>query len=119
MRLSCPACEALYDVPDSLIGEGRLLRCARCEQEWLVTPPAPPPGMPSPMPPLPPLPPEPAALPQAPAPAPAMAAPVAGEGRLWLAWGASVAVVVLALVALWLVREPLAEAWPPLLRLLG
>jgi predicted Zn finger-like uncharacterized protein len=35
MRVICPACEATYDVPDTLLGgEKRRVRCTRCEYEW-------------------------------------------------------------------------------------
>ncbi len=36
MRIVCPACDAVYEVPDSLLGaEARALRCARCGHEWV------------------------------------------------------------------------------------
>lgn len=143
MRVACPACEAQYDVPDRLLGEsGRRLRCARCDHEWMVRPPPaalpPEPAWPAAAPA--------AAAPAAPAPAPAAAppppasAPGAAAGRpgaprggrlvvlgqrlpaglaLWLAWAGSLAAVAAMLVALWLYRAPLAEAWPPLARLYG
>ncbi len=35
MRLVCPSCQAAYEVPDAVVGDGsRRMRCARCEQEW-------------------------------------------------------------------------------------
>jgi predicted Zn finger-like uncharacterized protein len=34
MRIICPACETAYDVPDSALAPGRVLRCARCRAEW-------------------------------------------------------------------------------------
>jgi predicted Zn finger-like uncharacterized protein len=43
MRIVCPSCEATYEVPKSLLGDGgKLVRCARCGKEWLpeATPPA-------------------------------------------------------------------------------
>lgn len=41
MRISCPSCKAVYEVPDALIGPApKQLRCARCAHEWLVAPPA-------------------------------------------------------------------------------
>jgi predicted Zn finger-like uncharacterized protein len=42
MRVTCPACAATYEVPESRIGAGRRLRCARCQHDWFVEPPAPP-----------------------------------------------------------------------------
>ena len=35
MRIVCPSCSAEYDVPDSLLTAGRVVRCARCGDEWL------------------------------------------------------------------------------------
>jgi predicted Zn finger-like uncharacterized protein len=34
MRIVCPFCSAAYDVPENLIGGQRIVRCARCGQEW-------------------------------------------------------------------------------------
>lgn len=34
MRIVCPSCSAAYDVPDSLVTAGRVVRCARCNSEW-------------------------------------------------------------------------------------
>ncbi len=125
MRVSCPACDTTYDVPDRLIGAGRRLRCARCDHDWMVRPP---PGTePAPQA-------EPAvgtesptglaagAAEAAPLPAPpsrpkrASRAP-AGVLGLWLAWVASVGAVGLAVAGLWLFRVELSLAWPPIQRL--
>jgi predicted Zn finger-like uncharacterized protein len=39
MRIACPACEAIYDVPDAMLAGGtRVVRCARCGNEWLPLP---------------------------------------------------------------------------------
>jgi predicted Zn finger-like uncharacterized protein len=39
MLISCPSCAAVYNVPEHLLAaEGQVLRCARCEHEWLVVP---------------------------------------------------------------------------------
>ena len=35
MRIVCPTCSAAYDVPDSRITAGRVVRCARCSGEWM------------------------------------------------------------------------------------
>ena len=35
MRIVCPTCSAAYEVPDSLLGTGRPVRCARCTREWV------------------------------------------------------------------------------------
>lgn len=34
MRIVCPFCAATYDVPENLIDGQRIVRCARCGQEW-------------------------------------------------------------------------------------
>jgi len=35
MRVPCPNCEAVYQIPDGLMAGGsRRLRCARCAAEW-------------------------------------------------------------------------------------
>ncbi len=34
MRITCPACNASYEVPDAMIVAGRAVRCARCLREW-------------------------------------------------------------------------------------
>jgi predicted Zn finger-like uncharacterized protein len=124
MRVLCPACGAAYEVPDRLIGQGRRLRCAKCEHDWMVRPAAPP--MPAPMP-------EPAPAPEA-APAGRAAPqrapmiidpplPRLGDtppGRalgLWLAWVASVLMVGGLLAGLWLFRLEVVAAWPPAARL--
>ena len=43
MRITCPACNASYEVPDAMLVAGRAVRCARCMREWepLLPPPAP------------------------------------------------------------------------------
>jgi len=34
MRIACPSCSATYEVPDSLVTVGRVVRCARCGGDW-------------------------------------------------------------------------------------
>ncbi len=37
MRLSCPACQTEYEVPDAaLTGRARTLRCGHCDHQWQV-----------------------------------------------------------------------------------
>ena len=36
MRIACPNCQATYEVPEAMIGSGRMLRCAKCGRDWLV-----------------------------------------------------------------------------------
>ncbi len=39
MRLTCPACDAAYEVPDGAVLEGgRWVRCGACKAEWLARP---------------------------------------------------------------------------------
>jgi predicted Zn finger-like uncharacterized protein len=35
MRLVCPRCAAAYEVPPTLLGGRRAVRCARCGTEWV------------------------------------------------------------------------------------
>lgn len=36
MRISCPACAALYEVPQELLVQSRVLCCAQCGQSWTI-----------------------------------------------------------------------------------
>lgn len=39
MRIACPNCQTLYDVPDNLLGESvRRLRCEQCGHGWAFAP---------------------------------------------------------------------------------
>lgn len=130
MRLTCPACAAAYNVPDAMIGEGRQMRCARCGHQWFATPSqgiiepseapaAPPPAEPEPattavLAPVPP--PEPEPEPEAPA-EPELTSPAPRSIGLWLAWAASLALVVGAAGALWQFQAAVTAVWPPFGRL--
>src|SRR5215211_4674716 len=140
MRAICPSCEAVYEIPDRLIGTGRRLRCTNCHHEWTLMPAvaeAPeaaastgelppkitsgsaspqaehPPSM-SPAPTF-------AMLRRAPQvidpPLPPMVDDAAGFRHggttLLAAWVGSVLLVVVALSALWTFRYEIATAWPP------
>jgi predicted Zn finger-like uncharacterized protein len=35
MKIVCPACEATYDVPESVLASKRQVRCARCGNDWV------------------------------------------------------------------------------------
>jgi predicted Zn finger-like uncharacterized protein len=49
MRLSCPACQTEYEVPDAaLAGRARTLRCANCGHQWQSAPAFPPDPLPPP-----------------------------------------------------------------------
>jgi predicted Zn finger-like uncharacterized protein len=39
--MSCPHCNAEYDLPESLIGAGRKVRCAVCRNPWMAALPEP------------------------------------------------------------------------------
>ena len=36
MRIACPSCAAEYDVPESRVRPGKMVRCARCGGEWMA-----------------------------------------------------------------------------------
>jgi predicted Zn finger-like uncharacterized protein len=122
MRIDCPSCSSAYDVPDSLITAGRIVRCASCGDEWTPIPagatPAPEPAQYEPdasptietreAPVV-------AEVPQQSAMArlaahPAMPQP---STRLRLAWAGSVALLVLAIAAAFTWRHDIVTAWPP------
>lgn len=145
MRATCPSCEAVYEVPDRLVGtKGRRLRCATCGHEWTLLPPAPEaPAVPQPMPVTPPPPaytyapqPEPPPTPPPPTrpmlrrppqvidpPLPPVDDGIGFRGRgemaLRAAWIGSVLLLALAVGALWTFRHEIATAWPPAARLVG
>jgi predicted Zn finger-like uncharacterized protein len=122
MRIECPSCFAAYEVPDSLMDAGRVVRCARCGGEWVPVP----------------LEVEPQSTGFAearPGPEPiadALREPFVGPTRvsamdrltahpaltsssirLKLAWAASVLVLVVAVAAALTWRDEIMAAWPP------
>jgi predicted Zn finger-like uncharacterized protein len=144
MRATCPSCEAVYEIPDRLVGTGRRLRCTNCGHKWNLLPPpaeAPAAAAPEPARMPPPAPPAPAYLPAEPRGAPSHGPmlrrppqlidpplpPVDDNGEGWrggtatlrAAWIGSVLVVVLMLAAFWTFRYEIATAWPPAARLTG
>jgi predicted Zn finger-like uncharacterized protein len=40
MRVACPSCAAAYEVPDALLTPDRIVRCARCGENWKPMAPA-------------------------------------------------------------------------------
>ena len=143
MRVTCPECGAEYDVPDTALHAARRLRCSACGASWDWTPPATP--KPEPARTEPPLREEPAAAtpepesPPEPSPGPARQ-PVREpprieviperrimppepppsprqKGMVMLAWAASLALLIAALVAIYVWRAPIMRAWPPAIRL--
>jgi predicted Zn finger-like uncharacterized protein len=120
MRISCPFCEAAYDVPASVIQARRRLRCARCQSDW--SPQAESSAEP--------VPPEPAPLAIAPpavavAPAERLApevppAPPPAGAPAWLVLAAWVLSFALLGAAGWGAvtwRQPVMQAWPASVRL--
>jgi predicted Zn finger-like uncharacterized protein len=135
MQLACPACAAIYSVPDSMIGEGRMMHCARCTHEWFAraqpaAAPLPKVVLPAPLPepsPALPEPPAPIALP-APAsrmvelPPPPEPRSLFGQLPLRLAWAVSLGLVAWGGYFVWTERAKMTALWPPiakLYRLLG
>ena len=126
MRIACPTCDATYEVPDALIGSGRLLRCAKCGHDWMVRPAADD-SAPAAAPPVPPPPEGPPPFrppsrqaqpihPPLPNPAEQRRARAAAM-LLWAAWiGSGVLLAALGAGA-WAYRGPIVEAWPPAARL--
>jgi predicted Zn finger-like uncharacterized protein len=140
MRIACPSCSATYDVPDSLVTVGRVVRCARCGGDWTpvegtpVQDLDPPPRAAAPPPP----PSEPAAAvvgriaaeqtaePQTTAEPPRLSAmdklaahPAWTQSRLQLrlAWAASLLLIVLAAWSAYSWRSQIINAWPPSARM--
>jgi hypothetical protein len=114
MRIVCPSCEVVYEVPEPVLQRRGLLRCARCafdfRPDWYDPVPAAPDDM--------------AALgdtmPMERGPEAAAAAGVVSRAerrQVLAAWGASLAVIV---VGIWLgiaFRQSVMHAWPPSARL--
>jgi predicted Zn finger-like uncharacterized protein len=130
MRIVCPSCSAAYEVPDSLVTAGRVVRCARCGGDWtpVVTAPEPVPELAvtsvEPGEPAPPAvatadggggwsSPRPSAMDR-------LAAHPAGPPSrlpLRLAWAASLVVVGLMIWGGYAWRSQIAAAWPPSTRM--
>jgi predicted Zn finger-like uncharacterized protein len=140
MRIACPNCQATYEVPNALIGAGRMLRCAKCGHDWRATGEAALPGgalpgaapelkvVPATTPPghepatgdLPPPTPAQHRLPQLidpPLPASRGQRPSPGAlTTLWAAWIVSALLLGMLGTAAWVYRGPIMEAWPPAAR---
>jgi rubredoxin len=129
MRVACPGCGTEYEAPDQAVR--RALRCVACGHVFRAgggVPPPPAPPSDSPAEPAPAASHRPAEslaaedlAPAAPdraeslAAAPASVPGVSTAPRV--AWGASIALLVGAGIALHAFRAQIAEAWPPMLRL--
>lgn len=125
MRIECPSCQTIYEVPDALIGPApKMMRCARCAREWTVTAPGfvPEPVVFAPVV-IPPLPEPPSFTEPSPdldPPHPAVVArpqsnPV--EHGIMLGWLLSLLVIAALLVAIYFFRDAIVAAWPPSQRL--
>jgi len=130
MRIECPSCQAAYKVPDTLIGGGRTVRCARCGNEWApggpVTAPEPIVAAPPPAPP----PPEPRHLPHLPAtlvaperegarplePVPAPKRARSGWAPALIGWLATIVILAGAGWAAYTYRDAVMLTWPPSMR---
>ena len=143
MRIECPDCGARYEVSDSRLAPGRSVRCARCARDWTpvptdvvsllaVQPPAAS-AFAEQEPASPPAPEEPlrrphpfvlAARPNDPVGdvpqrdvLPFADMPPRRSKTLLAAWVVSVMVVAAALASAVILRDPIARAWPPSLRI--
>ena len=129
MHITCPACAATYEIPETLLRPGRRVRCAQCGEEWIPLGEAPE-AMPDQTAIA--APPQPAEKPHSsldpPRPAASersLRAPADSQPErrprthpiLWLGWAASVAIVVFALWGGMHYRASVIAAWPPSERL--
>jgi predicted Zn finger-like uncharacterized protein len=122
MRIACPSCAATYEVPASRLRPGKLVRCARCANDWLPVQQAEPAVPPSTS-----ADPATAVVPATAAPLPAMtamdrlaAAPASPPARVGLigAWVLTLIVLAAAVVAIVGWRQVVVRAWPPSARIL-
>jgi len=123
MRIVCPICSAAYEVPDRLLVPRRIVRCARCGEQWAAVPVAPPPPSVTE--------PEPNAEPAPRDAPPTAAAPLTAMERLArqpaalprrsrglaAAWAFSLGVLVLLGWGFVAWRADIMQAWPPSTRL--
>jgi predicted Zn finger-like uncharacterized protein len=128
MILTCPSCSMRYLIADSAIGaEGRKVRCASCSHEWYQE------GAQAETfrqvlekeedtvakPPVEPIPESVKPIPQG-SSVPVIHTPkISTEGMLgrMTGYGAAAAICILFIVALVMIRQPVARAWPPSLLL--
>lgn len=130
MRITCPNCAAVYDVPAERLAGGRTVRCARCGSGWV--PPAGESGLEPPPAPVaepevaaPELPEEPLPSPPGPEPAPVPAADSRKRRLLavrlpvpiLLAWIGSLVLLGVLIWAMIAWRSDVMRIWPPSERL--
>jgi len=134
MRIVCPACQAAYEVPVTLLAPGQAVRCARCAREWVPEPAS---GLAAPSPAYEPPPPQ--VSPSAAAPEPVASAVPAAEADILparprtarrpvpvpppprntavrFAWAATVLLIAVLLWGGYTQREAIMQAWPPSVR---
>jgi predicted Zn finger-like uncharacterized protein len=132
MRIACPSCAAVYEVPEAKLIAGRIVRCTRCGAEWRPLR-----AVLEPLPVV--VPAEPAVAPirnepdttiaqarPANAAAPRIAAmdrlimqrlPPRRDLLLWASWAASWVLIALLLAGAYGWREEMMRAWPASIRL--
>jgi predicted Zn finger-like uncharacterized protein len=123
MRIACPSCAAEYEVPDSRLKPGKLVRCARCSEKWLPRLPTDTQGMPNEAsePPMPHPERDIASLPEVTAMdrLAASPAPQPARGRLIAAWVLTFVVLAAAVAAAIGWRDTIVRTWPASGRLLA
>lgn len=131
MRLVCPSCGTVYEVPDSLVLPGRMVGCHHCHHQWVPLPlalaqAAKPQPRPAVEPPLSPLPAPDAELPPLTATEPIVtrllpSRPVKEERgagtAVWLLWGLSLLLLAALAWGTIAYRQQIALFWPPSERL--
>ncbi len=126
MRVSCPNCDAAYEIPEQVLAAGgRRLRCARCAHEWAPAVPPPPQATADPDPPAVSAPPPLPAVPRPPADipgAPLVASPKLTQDRerpdrrqakAAVGWILTVVVLAGLSFAAYRFRQTVQEVWPP------
>jgi predicted Zn finger-like uncharacterized protein len=124
MRLTCPSCAAIYEVPSNNLKVGRRAQCDRCGATWIPLRDEPPPELPAELPPGEEEPPHPTVGTSPPLAATAMDR-LAAQAKprpsiaLRTAWAASILLLIGAATAGFVWRAGIVQAWPPSARLLG
>jgi predicted Zn finger-like uncharacterized protein len=125
MRVACPSCFTIYDIPSERLAVGKAVRCGRCEKSWIPLPEQPPEQEPIREPAQEPAP-EPASRPTPPPAEPfaPMAVQTVKPSRpvdKWLlaAWAGSAVFLIGIVAVLGVWRQPLTQLWPPIARLYG
>ena len=115
MQIVCPACNAAYEVPQTLLKPGKAVRCARCKGQWVPSIDAPEASMADTMDTY--LPPDEAPMAGTDVVWPARESPLRPSNALRVAWAASVVAVLLLATGAVAGRAGIMHAWPPSIRL--